>query len=31
MQVATYATRNFAILGQSELLSPFIGASIQSL
>ena len=31
MQVATYATRNFATLGQLELLPPFTGASIQSL
>ena len=27
MQVATYATRNFATLGQLELLPPFTGAS----
>jgi len=31
VQVATYATRNFATLGQLELLPPFTGASIQSL
>ncbi|KAJ9556758.1 LOW QUALITY PROTEIN: hypothetical protein OSB04_011372 [Centaurea solstitialis] len=31
VQVATYATRNFATLGQLELLLPFTGASIQSL
>ncbi|KAL5070584.1 hypothetical protein RYX36_021471 [Vicia faba] len=31
VQVATYATRNFATLEQLELLPPFIGASIQSL
>lgn len=30
VQVATYATRNFATLGQLELLPPFTGASIQS-
>ena len=31
VQVATYATRNFATLGQLELLPPFTGASIRSL
>ncbi|KAK1302339.1 hypothetical protein QJS10_CPB12g01120 [Acorus calamus] len=30
VQVATYATRNFATLGQLELLPPFTGAYIQS-
>ncbi|KAK8965443.1 hypothetical protein KSP40_PGU001365 [Platanthera guangdongensis] len=30
VQVATYATRNLATLGQLELLQPFTGDSIQS-